>query len=267
MTAEPDISGLAAALLAAHDGGQSLSPLSGRIAGFDEAAAYRVAHEIAARRAARGERRVGCKIGFTNRTIWPVYGVCGPIWGPVWNTTLHALSARPVALPNLPEPRLEPEIVLGLKSAPSAGMTLDELAGCIDWVSHGFEIVFSLFPGWRFAAADCCAAFGLHGALHVGPRLPLTAERASALPGLAITLEGPGNERLTGNGADVLGGPLQALAHLIERIAADPQAAPLAAGEIVTTGTLTDAVPLAPGDRWETRLEGIDLPGARIAFL
>ena len=266
MTQDPDAPGLAAALLEAYDSGRPLAPLSGRIHGFDAATAGRVGHEITARRTARGERRVGRKIGFTNRSIWPIYGVTGPIWGPVWNTTLFELSDAPVTLPNLPEPRLEPEIILGLKSAPSAGMTPDDLAHCIDWVSHGFEIVFSPFPGWKFDVTDCQAGFGLHGALFTGPRLPLTPERAAALPNLSITLDDPGGKCLTGHGADVLDGPLHALAHLLDTLATDPQATPLSAGEIITTGTLTDAVPLSPGDTWETRLDGIDLPGAKITF-
>ena len=266
MTPDPDAPGLAAALLEAYDSGRSLAPLSGRIQGFDAATACRVAHHITARRTARGERMVGRKIGFTNRSIWPIYGVTGPIWGPVWNTTLFELSDAPVTLPNLPEPRLEPEIILGLKSAPSAGMTPDDLAHCIDWVSHGFEIVFSPFPGWKFDVTDCQAGFGLHGALFTGPRLPLTPERAAALPNLSITLDDPGGKCLTGHGADVLDGPLHALAHLLDTLATDPQATPLSAGEIITTGTLTDAVPLSPGDTWETRLDGIDLPGAKITF-
>ncbi|MEQ8429789.1 MAG: hypothetical protein RLN94_15050 [Roseovarius sp.] len=266
MTQNPDAPGLAAALLEAYDSGRPLAPLSGRIQGFDAATAGRVAHHITATRTARGERMVGRKIGFTNRSIWPIYGVTGPIWGPVWNTTLFELSSAPVTLPNLPEPRLEPEIILGLKSAPSPGMTPDDLAHCIDWVSHGFEIVFSPFPGWTFDVTDCQAGFGLHGALFTGPRLPLSPERAAALPGLSITLEGPGGKRLTGRGADVLDGPLHALAYLLDTLAADPQATPLAAGEIITTGTLTDAVPLSPGDTWQTRLDGIDLPGAKITF-
>ena len=29
---------------------------------------------------------------------------------------------------------------------------------------------------------------------------------------------------------------------------------PIVAGDIVTTGTITDAAPLAPGQRWQTRL-------------
>lgn len=266
MTREPDAPGLAAALLEAYDSGRSLAPLSGRIQGFDTPAACRVGHEITALRTARGEQMVGRKIGFTNRSIWPIYGVTGPIWGPVWNTTLRELSDDPVTLPNLPEPRLEPEIILGLKSAPSPGMTPEDLARCIDWVSHGFEIVFSPFPGWTFDVTDCQAGFGLHGALFTGPRLPLTPGRAAALPTLSITLDGPDGKHLTGRGSDVLDGPLHALAYLLDTLAADPQATPLSVGEIITTGTLTDAVPLSPGDTWETRLDGIDLPGATITF-
>lgn len=46
--------------------------------------AQAVQAEVVARRIARGERPLGFKIGFTNRTIWDLYGVHHPIWGPVW---------------------------------------------------------------------------------------------------------------------------------------------------------------------------------------
>jgi 2-oxo-3-hexenedioate decarboxylase len=47
---------------------------------------------------------------------------------------------------------------------------MDETAllACIDWVAHGFELVQSIFPGWKFSAPDAAAAFGLHGALLIG---------------------------------------------------------------------------------------------------
>ena len=38
-------------------------------------------------------------------------------------------------------------------------------------------------------------------------------------------------------------------------------AAGLAAGTLVTTGTLTDAQPLVAGQTWETRFDGEALPG------
>ena len=255
-----------AELLEAYDAGRQIAPISDRNPDFDVDAAYRVAHEITTLRESRGERRVGRKIGFTNRTIWPIYGVSGPMWGAMWDTTLHEIGDGLHTLPTVPEPRLEPEIAFGLKSAPQAGMSDADLSGCIDWVSHGFEIVFSPFPGWRFSGADCAAAFGLHGALYLGPRLPITQSIIDQLPRFRIELEGPGGKRLTGCGADVLDGPLRALGYLLDTLATDNGAAPVGAGEVVTTGTLTDAAPILPGERWTTRLEGIELPGATITF-
>ena len=78
--------------------------------------------------------------------------------------------------------------------------------------------------------------------------------------------EGSRGERLTDCGADVLDGPLRALGHLLDTLAADADAPQLGAGEIVTTGTLTDAMPILPGDRWTTGLDGIDLPGVTINY-
>ena len=256
----------AAELLDAYDTGRQLAPISDGDLAFNAEAAYRIAHKVSALRAARGERRVGRKIGFTNRTIWPIYGVSGPMWGPVWDSTLHEMGEGAHRLPPVPEPRLEPEIAFGLKAAPQAGMTETELAACIDWVSHGFELVFSPFPEWRFSGPDSAAAFGLHGALYLGPRLPFTQTILNQLAHFRIELEGPGGRRLAGCGADVLDGPLQALGYLLDTLATDSAAAPVGTGEIVTTGTLTDAVPVSPGDIWTTRLEGLDLPNASITF-
>ncbi len=267
MVTSDDIEGFASSLLDAYDCGTQLPPISDSLPDLDAAVAYRIAHRITALRENRGEWRVGCKIGFTNRTIWPLYGVSGPMWGPVWNSTLHELPLAPVALPKLAQPRLEPEIIFGLGSTVYAGMPLSRLAECIDWISHGFEIVFSPFPDWRFTGADTAAAFGLHGALYIGQRQRFAPELAFSLPGMRVDLEGPGNRHLNGFGSDVLDGPLQALSFLLETLAADPDAPTLTAGQIVTTGTLTDAVPIAPGDRWTTRIDGIDLPGAEITFL
>jgi 2-oxo-3-hexenedioate decarboxylase len=35
----------------------------------------------------------------------------------------------------------------------------------------------------------------------------------------------------------------------------------------VTTGTLTEAMPLRPGDKWSVTLRGLDLPGIDVAFI
>lgn len=255
-------------VLAAHAGRRQIPSLSGSDPALDLDAAYRVAAQVRRLREARGERAVGRKIGFTNTTIWEEYGVHAPIWGDVYDTTLHDRSAlsRPLALAAFVEPRIEPEIVFGLSRAPEPGMDARALIGCLDWAAQGFEIVQSLFPGWRFSAADTVAAFGLHGALVVGERVRIRPGAAetwrAALSGFGITLfrdDAPADRGVAGN---VLGGgPLAALAHLVDVLANDADAPPFAAGAVVTTGTLTRALPVVPGERWRTRLAGLPLPG------
>jgi len=61
-----------------------------------------------------------------------------------------------------------------------------------------------------------------------------------------------------GKGAFVLGSPLLALKYLCDLLARQG-GEPLSAGEIVTTGTLTAALPVRPGQTWTVGIEGIDL--------
>ncbi len=141
--------------------------------------AYRSAAIVRDTRIARGEAVVGRKIGFTNRTIWDEYGVHAPIWGYVYDRTLHTLDDGARAA-DLVEPRIEPEIIFGLADAIAPDMSIAAIAARIAWVAHGFEIVQSIFPGWRFAAADTVAGFGLHGGLWVGPRRAMAPEDVAA---------------------------------------------------------------------------------------
>jgi 2-oxo-3-hexenedioate decarboxylase len=249
--------------------GRQVEPFTARHPGFDLDAAYRVAARVQALRQARGERPVGRKIGFTNRRIWDEYGVHAPIWGPVYDTTVHDLAAVAAgfSLAGLAEPRIEPEIVFGISARPRADMDDAELLGCIEWIAHGFELVQSIFPGWAFAAPDTVAAYGLHGALLVGERIPVgpdVARWAADLPALVIELSCDGAAMDRGGGSDVLDGPVSALRHLLSVLEADGNRQPLDEREIVTTGTLTRAMPVRAGQTWSTRLQGIDLPGATV---
>jgi 2-keto-4-pentenoate hydratase len=271
-TAGLDTGSIADAVLAARAAVRTLEATpSARDASFDLDRAYAVAEAVRAKRAAAGERVVGWKIGFTNCTIWDRYGVHAPIWGPVWDTTLETLPAgtteATVSLGRFVAPRLEPEIVFGLRAAPRAGMDDAALAACIDWVAHGFEIVDTHCAGWRFAAADTVADFALHGRLVVGPRVPVAAFGTGGA-GLrealgSLTLELHDADRLveTGRGSNVLGGPLAALVSWVAALAASPSGWTVEPGHVVTTGTLTDAAPLAPGQTWRTVPDDARLAG------
>ena len=65
----------------------------------------------------------------------------------------------------------------------------------------------------------------------------------------------------------LLGNPLAAVTHLQGLLAAQGPQALIQAGEVVTTGTVTDAHAVSPGQTWSTRLEGIGLPGLRVGFM
>ena len=257
-------------VLAVLGTGGQVSPFAARPAGLTLAEAYRVSAGLDRRRTARGEKRLGRKIGFTNRTIWQQYGVYAPIWGYVYDSTMFDLEQTP-ALPlyGFAEPRIEPEIVFGLAAAPAPGMDEAALLACVDWVAHGFEIVQSIFPRWKFAAADTVAANGLHGALLIGPRQAVESRAAywqDVLPGFEVELVCDGDVIDRGHGANVLDGPLSALRHLVGLLARDRINPPLAAGEIVTTGTLTRAMPVKSGETWSTALYDIGLDPIRLRF-
>lgn len=253
-------------IFAAFHGNRQIAPLTETRPDLTLDEGYAIAAEVHARRLAQGDRPVGRKIGFTNRTIWPIYNVDAPVWGWMYADGVHDIPADGmIPLPALPEPRIEPEIVFGFRKTPHPDMDPATLAQCIDWVAHGIEIVMSLYPGWRFTAPDAVAAMAMHGALWVGPRLAPTPERLAALAECRITLRGP-DETLTGAGSDVLGGPLSALQHLVRQVERMPGAGPIQPGDTVTTGTLTDARPVASGQRWDTAFDRPMLPGLAVAF-
>jgi len=253
------------------DSGRQVAPFSSRLPRFDLDGAYRVTAAVRQLRETRGEIPLGRKIGFTNRTIWDEYQIGAPMWGYIYNRTVRDLAdlGTTVSLAGLAEPRIEPEIIFGLAMAPEPGMDERALLGCIDWVAHGFELVQSIFPQWEFTLPDTVAAYGLHGMLLVGPRHTLVEHGGDWLGNLStfgIDLTRDGTVIDQGRAANVLGGPLSALRHLVEVLASDPVNPPLAAGEIVTTGTLTRAFPVAPGETWTTELSGIALDGIAIRF-
>lgn len=263
---------IASAIIAAADKHRQIDLLTDLFTGFDLKRAYRVSAKVTELRIARGEKPVGRKIGFTNAKIWPEYGIYDPIWGPIYDTTFHQIEnvGEAFDISRFLEPRIEPEIMLGLGRAPSREMDEKALLDCVDWIAHGFEIVHSVFPAWKFETADTIAAFGLHGAYIMGSRHEITAadkrDWLERLPSFSINLLC--NDRVVdnGKGSSVLGGPLSALRHLVKVLDESELGPPLGAGECITTGTLTSAMPIKPEETWSTEISGIDLTGIRIRF-
>jgi 2-keto-4-pentenoate hydratase len=238
---------------------------------------YAIAKTIHDIRVAQGETQVGRKLGFTNRAIWQKYGlhepITSPIWAPIFDTTVrYATQNRGIQrLGGAVQPRIEPELVFRLGKTPVPGSSLEELTECIDWMAHAYEIVVCPFPAWKFEAADAVAAFGLHGVLIIGEPLTLTSARrrhlARVLAGASVSMSCNGKLQGAGFGDNVMESPLHALWHLHREISSQSQFPQLTAGEIVTTGSWTDAFPIAPGQTWVSAFAGIDLPGLAVSFV
>jgi 2-oxo-3-hexenedioate decarboxylase len=266
-----DLQELAAEMKAAQDSTRQIEPFTTRLPSFDLSTAYEVAHLIHRARLADGAKPIGRKIGFTNADMWAKFGVREPIWAYLYDTTVVQLHATETTceLRRFAEPKIEPEIVFQFHTAPRAGAGLIDVLNAIDWVAHGFEIVQSHFPGWKFQAPDTVADWALHGTLLIGPPQPLPRlghDVIAALETFTLSLSCDGRLVATGRGFNVLGNPLAAVAHLLSVLSKQPGYAPLRAGEIVTTGTIVTAQSVRAGETWRSELQGVSLPGLRVEF-
>lgn len=265
-----DATKLANELIDLHEHPRLVSPFSTRYPGLTPDAGYAAARQLHAHRLARGWKLAGRKNGFTNRGIWARYGVDGPMWGAVYDRTLIFAQGNRATVPltGLVQPRIEPEICFKLKSAPPRTRNPDALLAAIQWVAHSVEIVQCHHPEWKLTLGDCTADNALHGRLIVGT--PVDVHRisglAAALPFLKVTLRRDGEVVDQGTGANVLDSPLLSLAFLVDILAQQKDSPPLEAGEIVSTGTLTDAHPVQAGETWSTDLHGFALRGLTLNF-
>lgn len=259
-------------------GGKKIYPFSQnpeRFPGFNNSQAYDVSAAICSAKLGQtniSHVAVGRKVGFTNKTIWGKYNVNRPNWGYMWQNTVHH---DPEGLFNIDldlvdksiRSKIEPEIVFGLLATPSSSMDDKELLHCIDWAAHGFEIVHSPFPYWNFTLADTTAVQALHKRLFVGS---VTSNRdwrgqedklITDLQNFTIDLYRSDEMVAKGQGNNVLGSPLNALRHLCEVLENQDLHPPLHPGEIVSTGTLTDAIDLDCSGNWHSVTHGLELLG------
>ena len=247
----------------AHRAGVAAPP-SARDGLFDLTAAYLVEAELVRMRRDEGHPTVGRKVGFANKAMWRVLKLQTLVWAHMYDDTVVYARGGNASLPiaRMWSPRIEPEVVFKLRQAP-ASPDPDAVLESVEWVALGFEFVDCPFPDWKFQPVDFVASFGFHAALVVGePRaigrddIPLLLEQLGAMK---VRLSKNGELVEEGFGRNSLRNPAACLGELSSAIAAQPGAVPLAAGELVSTGTLTSAQPVTAGERWSVSPEGIDL--------
>lgn len=234
-----------------------LEPPSKRFPGFSLQDGYAIAKKLEQRRVAEGHVPVGKKIGFSNQEVWPKFGLTQPVWAPMYGDSVRHLAE--LSLKGMAAPRIEAEIVFGLgKDLSIRGLSAEEILAAMRWYAIGFEIVDCHYPGWQYTPADVLADFGLHAVLVLGEQRPVQPAKAGALAASTMKLYCDGILAAEGRGRDVLGSPALAINWLLDTLL-NSGIAELKAGEIVSTGTLTGALPLLPGQTWRAEVSGIDL--------
>jgi 2-oxo-3-hexenedioate decarboxylase len=249
-----------------------IPPPSSSDPGFNLDTAYATEASLVAERRAAGCRTVGLKVGFANKAVWRAMKLETLVWAHMYDDTVRFAGDAPATLSaaSLTSPKIEPEVVFRIARpsaiepgvAAAAPAPADVLAH-VEWLAMGFEIIDCVYPDWKFQPADFVAAYGLHAALVVGRPLEVEAgaipELVDQLSRFTVRLSRDGEVVAEGSGRNSLRSPALCLAELQAAIARRPGVPPLAAGDLVSSGTLTDSQPIAAGQTWRVDVDGIDL--------
>jgi 2-keto-4-pentenoate hydratase len=206
-----------------------------------------------------GRQTAGLKVGYANKAVLRALKLDGPVWAHMYDDTVRyaAGETAELALPYYRSPKIEPEIVFKLKQPVTSGLAATALQS-VEWLAIGFEIIDCPFPDWQFKPADFVAAFGLHLALVVGQPLPVEPDRipglVEALAAFKVRVFRDGEFVEEGSGKNSLRSPALCLAEIA-------RSAPLSAGDLLSSGTLTSGHPVRAGETWRVEVDGLPVSG------
>lgn len=235
-----DVAALAKVLDGAAMKGRAIAQLSDRRRLTPEDG-YAVQAASIARRLARGEKRIGVKMGFTSRAKMAQMGIDDMIWGRLTDGMIVEDGGE-ISLGGYVHPRAEPEIAFLLKKGLAAPATAAEALAAVEAVAPAIEIIDSRYRNFRFSLADVvadnCSSSGVVVGAWRSPERDLT--------NLGMILEIDGRPRQIGSSAALLGDPVRSLVAAARLSSAAGE--PLQPGWIVMAGGATAAEALSPGD-------------------
>ena len=252
---------LAQELIDAYANKTFVAAPSSREGGIDLDTAYAVEAEIAAARRASGHQTVGWKVGYANKAVWRALKLETLVWAHIYDDTVRYAdwNDTKLSIASMLAPKIEPEVVFKLATVPASNDPVAILEA-MEWYALGFEIIDCVFPDWKFQPADFVAARGLHAALVVGEPVYVEPQDIAGLVTdmAAFTVRLLRNNEMVEEGAakNALKSPVLCVAELaaaLKRRGGET----LQAGDIISTGTLTTSLPIAPGDTWIGSLSGI----------
>ncbi|WP_076417659.1 fumarylacetoacetate hydrolase family protein [Colwellia sp. UCD-KL20] len=219
--------------------------------------AYAVQALSMQRRYARGEKRVGIKMGFTSRAKMIQMGVHDLIWGRLTNT-MRVEDGGIISLANYIHPRVEPEIAFLMKTDLSGDVTPAEALAAVEAIAPAMEIIDSRYDNFKFDLGDVVADNSSSSGFVLGNWFPKETDFRNL--GIVMTVNGHAAE--VGSTAAILGDPIRSLVSAA-RVAASA-GEKLYAGDIVLAGSATAAIALAPGQSIETQFQSLGNVGFKV---
>lgn len=227
-----------------------------RVLSVDEA--YAIQALSLGRRQARGERRIGVKMGLTSRAKMAQVGVDEVIWGRLTDAMLVEEGGE-ISLDGYVHPRAEPEIAFLLKAPLAGRVTAVEALAAVEAVAPAIEIIDSRYRDFRFDLADVVADNASSSGFVVGS----WADRCIDFGNLAVMLEVDGRPAQIGSSAAILGHPLRSLVAAAAMVARWGER--LEAGYVVLAGGVTAAEPLRRGSNVRAVVERLGSVGFKVA--
>ncbi|HHV20112.1 MAG TPA: 2-oxopent-4-enoate hydratase [Propionibacterium sp.] len=212
--------------------------LSSRHCGLSEDDAWAVARARDERRVARGEVRVGYKLGWTSAAMREALGIDQPNYGSLWS---HMAVVGTLSMATRIHPKVEPEFAYRpLRDLSGADITAAEVADAGEW-AVSLEVVDPRWNSYGFTFADNTADGSSAAAFAVGEFRAIDTPPED----LRLTMRIDGDEERSATGAAVFGSPAESVAFLVRNLA--ELGIPLKEGMIVLTGGATAPVDLKVG--------------------
>lgn len=202
--------------------------------------AYAIQAASIERRLARGERRVGVKMGFTSRSKMVQMGLHDVIWGRLTDAMLVEEGGE-TSFAKYVHPRAEPEIAFILKQSLPGTVTAVEALAAVEAIAPAIEIIDSRYKEFRFSLPDVIADNASSSGFVIGP----WCDPRQDFSNLGLTLSIDGRVLQVGSTAAILNHPLRSLVAAARLSAAAGE--PLQAGWIVMAGGATAAEWVRPG--------------------
>lgn len=217
---------------------------------FSLAEAYEIQEAGVCLREARGEKRVGVKLGFTSRAKMIQMGVDHLIWG-VITDAMRLEDGGVIELPQYIHPRIEPEICFVTSRDISTPLTLAEAMLAIEGVAPAMEVIDSRYNQFKFTLEDVVADNTSSSGYIIGQ----LQSANTFIDNCGVTMCVDGRAVELGSTAAILGKPLRALVQVSELLFEKGQVLP--AGSLVLAGAATAAYAMKPNQYISAEIQGV----------